>query len=118
MKFKVIAIWILVIILYSCNNVQSRLDNLVADIEYAEQNEKSLTAQDYTNLEKKIDDLDKDFELNRDNYNDEQVKTIGKIKGKYASLAAKKGINDLQESIKDLGNQVDGFIEGITDTIK
>jgi uncharacterized protein YceK len=101
------------IALSSCNNVQSRLDKAEKDIEYAEQNKEEMTAKDWSTLEKKMQELESDLEQNRDKYTDEQVKEIGKLQGRYFAVAVKKGINDFQESVKDLGNQMDGFIEGI-----
>jgi tetrahydromethanopterin S-methyltransferase subunit G len=104
------------IALSSCNNVQSRLDKAEKDIEYAEQNKEKMTANDWSALEKKMQELESDLEQNRDKYTDEQVKEIGKLQGRYFAVAVKKGINDFQESVKDLGNQMEGFIEGITDS--
>ncbi len=101
------------IVLSSCNNVQSRLDKAEKEIEYAEQNKKEMTANDWSALEKKMQELESDLEQNRDKYTDEQVKEIGKLQGRYFAVAVKKGINDFQESVKDLGNQMEGFIEGI-----
>jgi predicted nuclease with TOPRIM domain len=106
------------IALSSCNNVQSRLDRAEKDIEYAEQNKEDMTDADWFALEKKMQELESDLELNREKYTDEQVKEIGKLQGRYFALAVKKGINDFQESLKDLGNQMEGFIQGInSDTL-
>jgi chromosome segregation ATPase len=104
------------IALSSCNNVQSRLDKAEKGIEYAEQNKEEMTAKDWSVLERKMQELESDLEQNRDKYTDEQVKEIGKLQGRYFAVAVKKGINDFQESVKDLGNQMEGFIEGITDS--
>jgi len=101
------------IALSSCNNVQSRLDKAEKEIEYAEQNKEEMTAKDWSTLEKKMQELESDLEQNRDKYTDEQKKEIGKLQGRYFAVAVKKGINDFQESVKDLGNQMEGFIEGI-----
>lgn len=116
MKQTVILL-VAVFFLASCNKVQSKLDKAATEIEYAEQNKKEMTSKDWANLETMMAELESDFELNRDKYNNEQVKEIGKIQGKYTALIVKKGLNDFQESIKDFENQVEGFIEGITDTI-
>jgi chromosome segregation ATPase len=116
-KFKVMRQTILflgfLIALSSCNNVQSRLDKAEAEIEYAEQNKEEMTAKDWSTLEKKIQELESDLEQNRDKYTDEQVKEIGKLQGRYFALAVNNGIINFQEALKDLGNQAEGFIEGI-----
>jgi hypothetical protein len=99
-----------------CNIVQSRLDKAEKEIEYAEQNKQEMTAKDWSALEKKMNELESDLEQNREKFTDEQVKEIGKLQGRYFAVAVKKGINDFQESVKNLGNQMEGFIEEITDS--
>jgi hypothetical protein len=105
------------IALSRCNNVQSKLDKAEAKIEHAEQNKEEMTAKDWPALEKKMQELESDSEQNRDKYTDEQVKEIGKLQGRYFAVTVKKGINDFQESLQDLGNQMEGFVEGVTDSI-
>lgn len=102
----------LLIALSSCNNVQSRLDRAEKEIEHAEQNKEDMTEKDWSALEKKMGELEIDLVQNREEYTDEQVKEIGKLQGRYFAVTVKKGINDFQESVKDLGNQMEGFIEG------
>ena len=101
------------IVLSSCNNFQSRLDSAEKEIEYAEQNKEDMTEKDWSALEKKMGELEIDLLQNREKYTDEQVKEIGKLLGRYFAITVKKGFNDFQESLKVIGNQMDGFIEGI-----
>jgi hypothetical protein len=119
-KFKdmrqTILLLIFLIALIGCNNIQSKLDSAEKEIEYAEKNKDAMSEKDWSALEIKIQELESDLEQNRDKYTDEQVKEIGKLQGRYFAVAVKKGINDFQESVKDLGNQMEGFIEGITDS--
>ena len=105
----------LLIALSSCNNVQSRLDSAEKEIENAEQNKEDMTEKDWSTLEITMKELEIDLEQNREKYTDEQIKEIGKLQGRYFAIAVKKGLNDFQESVKDLGNQMEGFIEGFKD---
>ena len=113
---QTISFLFIIFLLVSCNRIQSKLDKAATEIEYAELNKKEMTANDWANLDTMMTHLENDFHLNRDKYNDEQVKEIGKIKGKYTALIVKKGFNDFKESIKDFENQMEGFIEGMSDT--
>ncbi len=113
---QTILLLIFLIALIGCNNIQSKLDSAEKEIEYAEKNKDAMSEKDWSALEIKIQELESDLEQNRDKYTDEQVKEIGKLQGRYFAVAVKKGINDFQESVKDLGNQMEGFIEGITDS--
>jgi bisphosphoglycerate-independent phosphoglycerate mutase (AlkP superfamily) len=99
--------------LSSCNTAQSKIDHLEDSIEFAEQNQDGMIDKDWSALELNMQNLEKDLEQNRDKYTDEQVKEIGKLQGRYFAVAVKKEIIDFQESVKDLGNQMEGFIEGI-----
>jgi uncharacterized protein YceK len=110
---QTILLLIFFVALSGCNNVQSRLDKAEKELVYAEQNKEDMSNEDWTALETKMLELESDLEQNRDKYTDEQVKEIGKLQGRYYAVAVKKGINDFQESVKDLGNQMEGFIEGI-----
>ena len=106
------------LIFASCNNAGSKINSCENEITHAEENAKNYTAEDWKKLEDKMDALQNDVETNRDKFTDEQIKEIGKLQGRYFAVAVKKGINDFQESVEDLGNQMEGFIEGITDTTK
>ncbi len=100
-------------VLISCDQVQNKLDSTASEIEYAENNLLEMSGEDWTKLELSMEELEQDLELNRNEYSEEQIKEAGKIQGKYAALVIKKGMNDLQESVEDFGNQMEGFIEGI-----
>jgi hypothetical protein len=108
----------ILVLLFSCNQSQSGIEKAEKEIEYAEQNKEEMTTEDWSALEKKMQELESDLEQNRDKYTDEQFKEIGKLQGRYFAVAVKKGMNDFQESMKGLGNQMEGFIEGIkSDTL-
>lgn len=104
--------------LMSCNQSQYSIDNVKSLIEKAEQNKESFSKNDFEKLEIKIEELQRDLDANRQNYTEVQIEEIGKIKGRYTALLIKKGFNDFKKSIEDLGSQMEGFIEGISDTTK
>jgi hypothetical protein len=103
-------------IAYSCNTSQLKIDKTSRMIKEATEQKQPLSSADYQKIELEMQALEKDMLENRTNYSDEQLEEIGRLKGKYAALMLKKGMNDFKESVKDLGNQVEGFIEGITDS--
>ena len=109
-------LFFLTLIFYSCNTSESKIKSCEKEIVHAEENAKNYTPDNWKKLEEKMDALQNDVQTNRDKYTDEQIKEIGKLQGRYFAVSVKKGINDFQESVKDLGNQMEGFIEGITDT--
>jgi len=116
---KFIILFAVLFFIISCNHAQSQLDNASGEIEYAEKNKKDLSNKDLADLKIMMEALESDFELNRDKYDDEQIKEYGRIQGRYTSLIVNKGLADFQETVKDLGKQMEGFIEGVnSDTLK
>ena len=103
----------ILVLLFSCNQSQSGIEKASKMIEHAEQNKDALTQSEFDKVELKMEELKSDLEQNREKYTDEQLKEIGKLQGRYLAIAVKKGINDIQEDVKDIGNQMEGFIEGI-----
>jgi len=115
---QLIIMLILFNLIISCNPAQSSLDNAESAISYAEQNKNEMNAEDWSDLEMKMAELEKELKLNREKFTTDQVKDIRKLQGRYASLILKKGINNFQNSLEDLGNQMEGFLEGFkNDTI-
>lgn len=108
-----------ILFISSCDFKQSKIDSVAAELDYAEANKKEMATEDWESLQITIEELEIDVDLNRDNFTDEQVKQIRKLQGRYAALAFKKGLNDFQDSMKDLGDQVEGFVKGFkSDTLK
>ena len=108
--------FLLVISSTSCNQSEQKIRSAEKMIENAESNTAEMPKTEIDKLDNKMKELEIDLEQNRGKYTDEQVKEIGKLQGRYFAIAVKKGLNNFQESVKDLGNQMEGFIEGITDT--
>ena len=105
--------FVLSLFFVSCNSPEAKISNAEKELDFTEQNKSEMTADDWSNLEIQMEELERELELNRENYTDEEIKDIGRLQGRYAALLAKKGMNDFQNSIDDLGNQLEGFMEGI-----
>ena len=57
-------------------------------------------------------------ELDQYEFTDEQLKHIGKLKGKCTSVFARKKASDFKNSLHRLGQEAEGFIEGLTGDFK
>ena len=115
-KITILALILLTCI--SCKSIQSRLDKAEAEINHAENNKKEMTSNDWKDLETLMADLDKDLESNRGDYTSEQINLSGRLQGRYKILLVKKGLNDFTESFKDVGSQIEGVMDAISDTNK
>jgi hypothetical protein len=103
------------IVLASCKTNESKLESAKALILEAEK-KKLLTDSDCEKLGTELENIENDIKTNREKYSEEQLKEIGRLKGRFALLLINKGMKDIETSVKDLGNQMDGFLEGITDS--
>ena len=115
-KSTLISVILIASLLFSCNHAQTKIKNASALIEHAEQSKTDLSKADLKDIEIQMKELQIDLETNRKDYSDEQIKEIGRLQGRYAAFLVKEGFNDIKESIKDLENQMEGFIEGMTDS--
>jgi type IV secretory pathway component VirB8 len=109
------SILILMICLISCNNIDSRLDKTLKRIEFAEINKNEFTKTEWDQLESLITDLQNDYISNREQYSEDQAAQVGKLIGRYSALKLKKGSKDVEQLIIDLGNQIEGFIDGLSE---
>jgi phage-related tail protein len=96
----------------SCNSFESKIDSFTKDLEYAEENYADFNTEDWNNLETDYNNLVNQID-NQEDLTNEEIKKIAKIKGRYSSLILKKGVKDFQKTIENVGEQIDGFIEGL-----
>ncbi len=85
-------------------------------MEHAEQSKVDLSKSELDELKNQMKDLQTDLETNRKDYTDEQIKEISRLKGRYTALLVKEGFNEIKNSLKDLEYQMEGFIDGMTDS--
>lgn len=95
-----------------CNASQYKIRNATSIIEGVESDISEISSEDWLELENVMQELDNDITRNSDDFSAEQMSEVKKLQGRYVALVVKKGINDLKESVKDLGNQMEGFLEG------
>ena len=98
-----------------CNASQSKINNASSDIESFENDITEISSDDWLELENVMLALDKDVTENKEDFSEEQLREVRKLQGRYVAILVKKGLNDFKESVKDLGNQMEGFIEGVED---
>ena len=98
----------------SSRNVK-KLENIV---EKVDKNYKKYTDKDWEQTDAKIEQISDDIETNPENYSPETIEKINNMIGKYQALKLKKGLNSIQDALKNFGQQMEGAIKEITDTTK
>lgn len=56
-------------------------------------------------------------ELAKHEYTDEELKEIGRLKGKCMGYLTKQSLKDLEKQIKDLTKELEGGIEGFLEVL-
>jgi hypothetical protein len=105
----------------SCDEISAssrnlkKLENIV---EKVDKNYNKYTDKDWEQSDSKIDQISNDILKNPEDYSPETKEKINHLIGKYQALKLKKGLNTIQDALKDFGQQVEGAIEEIADTTK
>jgi hypothetical protein len=98
----------------SSRNVK-KLENIV---EKVDKNYLKYTDKDWAQTDAKIEQISNDIEQNPEDYSPETMEKINNMIGKYQALKLKKGLNSIQDALKNFGQQMEGAIKEITDTTK
>jgi hypothetical protein len=96
----------------ACSSNSSRIDQLASELKYIESNMGKISEGDWERVGQLIADLSEDVFANRQKYNQEQLKKVGELQGKYTALVMKSGLEDFQKTMKDFESQLEGFLEG------
>jgi DNA-nicking Smr family endonuclease len=111
----------LVLFVTSCDGISAssrnvkKLENIV---EKVDKNYKKYTDKDWEQTDAKIEQISNDIEQNPEDYSPETMEKINNMIGKYQALKLKKGLNSIQDALKNFGQQMEGAIKEITDTTK
>jgi hypothetical protein len=115
----IIAVRIIFLLLFlACNKNQSLYKDAFDAVDYAERNAMEMTQEDWNYVETAILELEDAISNHRASFTEEEIREARKLQGRYAALMVKKGVGDFQDVVKDLGHQIDGFIEEFNDTTK
>jgi uncharacterized protein YcfL len=115
MKTSIIILGLCLFFLSSCESKQEKQQTEMKSIvQEAEKVCKSGSDEEWKALETKFDKLESKYELERSSYSQEQRDSINVQIGEFRALQSKRLANDLKEDFNDLGKQVEGFIDGIS----
>jgi hypothetical protein len=111
----------LVLFVTSCDGISAssrnvkKLENIV---EKVDKNYKKYTDKDWEQTDAKIEQISNDIEQHPEDYSPETMEKMNNLIGKYQALKLKKGLNSIQDALKNFGQQMEGAIKEITDTTK
>ena len=76
-----------------------------------QENSNNYTEQDWDDAEKKYEEIDN--ELQQYEYSDEELKNIGRLKGKCATYFMKSYVKSVKDGIRKFSKEFEGAAEGI-----
>ena len=98
-----------------CQTKESQINDLEQAVIEAEQSFSVLTVKDWEHLETDLSSLQEQLETNRDLYSEVEIQKINQLQGRYAALVFKRESKNIENSIKDAGDQIKGFMKGLED---
>ena len=99
----------------SCDSSQSAINDLEVLLQEIETKYQTYTEEDWENMSLSYSAIEE--ELAKHEYTDEELKEIGRLKGKCMGYLTKQSIKDLEKQIKDLTKELEGGIEGFLEVL-
>ncbi len=101
--------------LTSCDSSQTAINDLESLLHEIETNYQSYTEEDWENMSLSYSAIEE--ELAKHEYTDEELKEIGRLKGRCMGYLTKQSLKDLEKQIKDLTKELEGGIEGFLEVL-
>ena len=107
--------FILLMGITSCDSSQSAIKDLEVLLNEIEENYQSYTDEDWEAMSLSYSAIEE--ELANYEYTDEELKEIGRLKGKCMGYLTKQSLKNLEKQIKDLTKELEGGIEGFLEVL-
>ena len=107
--------FILLMGIKSCDSSQSAVKDLEVLLNEIEENYQFYTDEDWEAMSLSYSAIEE--ELAKYEYTDEELKEIGRLKGKCMGDLTKQSLKNLEKQIKDLTKELEGGIEGFLEVL-
>lgn len=99
----------------ACDSSQTAINDLEMLLHEIETNYQSYTEEDWENISLSYSAIEE--ELAKHEYTDEELKEIGRLKGKCIGYLTKQSLKDSEKQIEDLTKELEGGIEGFLEVL-
>lgn len=99
----------------ACDSSQTAINDLEMLLHEIETNYQSYTEEDWENMSLSYSAIEE--ELAKHEYTDEELKEIGRLKGKCIGYLTKQSLKDSEKQIEDLTKELEGGIEGFLEVL-
>lgn len=107
--------FILLMGITSCDSSQSAIKDLEVLLNEIEENYQSYTDEDWEAMSLSYSAIEE--ELAKYEYTDEELKEIGRLKGKCMGYLTKQSLKNLEKQVKNLTKELEGGIEGFLEVL-
>ena len=99
----------------SCDSSQSAIRDLEVLLNEIEANYQSYSEEDWENMSLSYSAIEE--ELAKHEYTDEELKEIGRMKGRCLGYLTKQSIKEIEKQLEDFGKELEGGIEGFLEVL-
>lgn len=113
--FLTIVIFVMLLGMISCDSSQSAIRDLEMLLNEIETNYQSYSEEDWENMSLSYSAIEE--ELAKHEYTDEELKEIGRMKGRCLGYLTKQSIKEIEKKMEDFGKELEGGIEGFLEIL-
>ena len=113
--FLTIVIFVMLLGMISCDSSQSAIRDLEVLLNEIEANYQSYSEEDWENMSLSYSAIEE--ELAKHEYTDEELKEIGRMKGRCLGYLTKQSIKEIEKQLEDFGKELEGGIEGFLEVL-
>ena len=113
--FLTIVIFVMLLGMISCDSSQSAIRDLEMLLNEIETNYQSYSEEDWENMSLSYSAIEE--ELAKHEYTDEELKEIGRMKGRCLGYLTKQSIKEIEKQLEDFGKELEGGIEGFLEVL-
>ena len=113
--FLTIVIFVMLLGMISCDSSQSAIRDLEMLLNEIETNYQSYSEEDWENMSLSYSAIEE--ELAKHEYTDEELKEIGRMKGRCLGYLTKQSIKEIEKQLEDFRKELEGGIEGFLEVL-
>ena len=113
--FLTVVTFIMLLGMISCDSSQSAIRDLEVLLNEIEANYQSYSEEDWENMSLSYSVIEE--ELAKHEYTDEELKEIGRMKGRCLGYLTKQSIKEIEKQLEDFGKELEGGIEGFLEIL-
>ncbi len=103
--------------IFACSNANSKIEDFSEVVSDAEEKQTNFSETEWKKLDDELHEFEQNLAQNGNDYSPEQRKNANKLIGRYKLLTIKRKVNEFKKDLEDAGQQIEGMIESIDDTI-